>query len=286
MASSSSGSTSTSGTGGQGTGGAGTGGAALPGWTLVWSDEFDGPDGSAVDPTKWVYGGEQDGQYNQELEYYNPSTDNVFVAGGDLHIVAKALPAGGGGLMCWNGACQYTSGKIQTKAPGATALYQKQFGRLSARMKIPPGQGMWPAFWALGNDIDTASWPACGEIDVMENIGSAPATDYGTLHGPNAQNQAESLGGNTMLAMGALSDDFHVYSVQWAMGQIQFLLDDTVYFTGTTAQFPGTWVFDERPFYLILNLAIGGSWPGSPNGSTQFPAELLVDWVRVYDPAQ
>jgi beta-glucanase (GH16 family) len=285
-ASSSAGTSSSSGAGGaggQGTSGTG-GGASLPGWTLVWSDDFDGPDGSAVDPTKWVYGGTQDGQYNQELEYYNPTTGNVFVAGGDLHLVAKALPAGGGGLSCWNGPCQYTSGKITTKASGKPSLFEKQYGRFSARMKIPAGQGMWPAFWLLGNNIDSVSWPTCGEVDIMENIGKAPATDYGTLHGPNGTQEA-NLGGNVALAMGALSDDFHVYSIEWKAGQIAFLLDDMVYFTGTKAQFPGTWVFDDHPFYIILNLAIGGSWPGSPDTSTQFPAELLVDWVRVYDPA-
>jgi len=284
--SSSSSSTGAGGAGGQGTTGSGGGkggGASLPGWTLVWSDEFNGPDGSAVDTTKWVYGGPLDGQYNMELEYYNPSTDNVFIVGGNLHLVAKALPMNSG-LMCGTLACQYTSGKIMTKASGSPSLFEKQYGRFSARMKIPAGQGMWPAFWMLGNNIDSVSWPTCGEIDIMENVGNTPATDYGTLHGPNG-NQEANLGGTTMLPSGALSDDFHVYSVEWKAGEVDFLLDDTVYFTGTTAQFPGTFVFDDHPFYMILNLAIGGSWPGSPDATTVFPAELLVDWVRVYDPA-
>jgi len=281
----------TGGAGGQsatGSGGGAGGSTSIPGWTLVWSDEFDGPDGSAVDPTKWAYGGPQDGQYNQELEYYNPTTDNVFVAGGNLHLVAKALPAGGAGLTCWNGACQYTSGKIQSKAPGQPSLYAKQFGRFSARMKIPAGQGVWPAFWMLGSNDDTATWPVCGEIDAMENIGKDPATTYGTVHGPNASNQNAQLGGSNVLGSGALADDFHVFAVEWKMGSVTFLIDEAPYFTATPALFQaqgGTWVFDDHAFYMILNLAIGGGWPGSPDANTTFPMEVLVDWVRVYDAA-
>ena len=144
------------------------------------------------------------------------------------------------------------------------------------------GQGVWPAFWALGVNIDQVGWPTCGEIDVMENVGNTPATDYGTLHGPGTGQEA-NLGGTTMLSMGALADDFHVYAVEWKQGEVKFYLDDNAYFTGTQADFPGTWVFDS-PYYLLLNLAIGGSWPGDPDAQTVFPAELLVDWVRVYDP--
>jgi beta-glucanase (GH16 family) len=247
----------------------------------VWSDEFNGPDGSDVDPTKWVHEVSGTGNGNQELEYYTPGTANAFQAGGSLHIVAKS---GGGGNTCWYGACQYTSGKIETKAWGQPSLFEKQYGRFAARMKIPAGQGMWPAFWLLGNDISTVNWPSCGEIDTMENVGKNPATVYGTIHGPNMAKANVSLGGNMMLAMGALADDFHEYAIEWKAGQVVFLLDDMIYFTATQAAFQGTWVFDH-PFYLILNLAIGGSWPGSPDATTQFPAELLVDWVRVYDPS-
>ena len=268
--------------------GSSSGGGAVdagnpPGWTLVWSDEFEGPDGGDVDLTKWVHVESGNGNGNQELEYYTPGPANAFVGSGNLHLVADALPSNGGGFSCWYGACQYTSGKLVTKADGATALFEKQFGRFSARMKIPAGQGVWPAFWMLGSNIDQVSWPTCGEIDVMENVGMNPSTDYGTLHGPNAQGQNVSLGGSTMLASGTLADDFHVYSVEWSMGQVVFLLDDIPYFTGTTSAYSGTWVFDDHPYFLLLNLAIGGSWPGSPNSSTVFPAEVLVDWVRVYD---
>jgi beta-glucanase (GH16 family) len=256
-------------------------GGSLPGWKLVWSDEFDGPDGSDVDPTKWVHEVSGTGNGNQELEYYTPGTANAYQAGGYLHIVAKS---GSGGNMCWYGACQYTSGKIVTKAWGQPSLFEKQYGRFAARMKIPAGQGMWPAFWLLGNDISTVNWPSCGEIDTMENIGKSPATVYGTIHGPDAAKANVSLGGNAMLPMGALADAFHEYAIEWQAGQVVFLLDDAPYFTATQAAFQGTWVFDH-PFYLILNLAIGGMWPGSPDATTQFPAELLVDWVRVYDPS-
>jgi beta-glucanase (GH16 family) len=163
-------------------------------------------------------------------------------------------------------------------------LFEKQYGRFSARMKIPAGQGMWPAFWALGNNIEQVDWPSCGEIDVMENIGNEPATVHGTVHGPDSNKQDASNGGNKVLASGTLADDFHVYTIEWKQGEVRFLLDDVEYFTSTPASFPGTWVFDDHPFYLLLNLAIGGTWPGDPDASTVFPAELLVDWVRVYDP--
>ena len=129
------------------------------------------------------------------------------------------------------------------------SLFEKKFGRFSARMKIPAGQGMWPAFWLLGNDIDAVSWPTCGEIDIMENVGNTAATDYGTLHGPNGSQEA-NLGGSTMLPTGALADAFHVYTVEWKAGEVDFLLDDTPYFTATAAQFQGTWVFDDHPFYI------------------------------------
>jgi beta-glucanase (GH16 family) len=248
----------------------------------VWSDEFNGANGSDVDPTKWVHVVSGNGNGNQELEYYTAGPANAYQSGGYLHIVADT--AGASAYSCWYGQCQYTSGKIVTKADGQAALYQKQYGRFAARMKVPGGQGMWPAFWMLGVNIDTVSWPTCGEIDAMENIGKAPATVYGTLHGPDASKNNVSLGGNTMISAGALSDDFHEYAVEWQAGQVVFLLDDVPYFTGAQAQFTGTWVFDQ-PFYLILNLAIGGGWPGSPDATTVFPAELLVDWVRVYDPA-
>jgi beta-glucanase (GH16 family) len=224
------------------------------------------------------------GNGNQELEYYTAGTANAFQQGGYLHIVADALPANGGGYTCWYGPCSYTSGKIQSKPDGKPSLFEKQYGRFAARMKIPAGQGVWPAFWLLGNDIDTVSWPTCGEIDTMENIGKNPATVYGTIHGPDASKANVSLGGNFMLPTGALSDAFHEYAIEWSAGQVVFLLDGAPYFTATQAAFGGTWVF-AHPYYLILNLAIGGGWPGSPDASTVFPAELLVDYVRVYDPA-
>ncbi|HVY48486.1 MAG TPA: glycoside hydrolase family 16 protein, partial [Minicystis sp.] len=255
----------------------------VPGWKLVWHDEFDGPDGSDVDPTKWAHVESGDGNGNQEREYYTSGKANAFQQGGALHIVADALPPGGGGYSCWYGPCQYTSGKIVSKAWGQPALFEKRYGRFSVRMKIPAGQGVWPAFWLLGANIEQVNWPACGEIDVMENIGAMPAIDYGTLHGPGGNGEA-SLGGQASVAMGALADDYHTYSIEWKAGEVKFLLDDAVYFTGTTAAFPGQWVFDDQPFYLLLNLAIGGSWPGDPDASTVFPSELLVDWVRVYDP--
>jgi len=255
----------------------------LPGWKLVWNDEFNGPDGSDVDPTKWVHAESGNGNGNQERQYYTSGKDNAFQAGGNLHIVAKKLPQDGGGFTCWYGPCWYTSGKLVTKDWNKPSLFEKTFGRYSVRMKIPAGQGVWPAFWMLGHNIEQVNLPVCGQIDTMENIGKEPNTVHGTIHGPDANNQHTSDGGNKM-TMGALADDFHIYTVEWKQGEIRFLLDDVEYFKTTPANFPGTWVFDDHPYYLLLNLAIGGTWPGDPDAATQFPAEMLVDWVRVYDP--
>jgi beta-glucanase (GH16 family) len=173
------------------------------------------------------------------------------------------------------GGRAYTSGRITT----ATSFSQA-YGLFEARIKIPPGQGMWPAFWMLGNNIGSVGWPNCGEIDTMENIGREPSTVHGTIHGPGGY----SIGNGYTLPTGKFSDNFHVFALQWSQtpAQIQFLVDGNVYETVTPSSTgAGGWVFN-RPFFIILNLAIGGSWPGNPDSSTPFPARMLVDYVRVY----
>ncbi len=149
-------------------------------------------------------------------------------------------------------------------------------------MKLPFGQGIWPAFWMLGADIGTAGWPRCGEIDIMENIGKEPSVVHGTVHGPGYSG-GSGISAQTALATARFSDDFHVFAVDWSPTLIEFFLDDKSYSQVTPARLPAgaSWVFDH-PFFLLLNLAVGGNWPGNPDPSTTFPQTLTVDWVRVY----
>jgi beta-glucanase (GH16 family) len=241
---------------------------------LIWDDEFNGPAGSPPDPSKWrgVTGG--DGWGNQELEYYTARPSNVSLDGaGHLAITARRETYTGDGVTR-----VYTSARIQTKG-----LFQTTYGKLEARIKIPTGQGLWPAFWALGSDIDTAGWPGCGEIDVIENLGSDPFTIYGSIRGP--QSGFANGYGITATARSAVSlaAGFHVFGVTWSPNKLVFTLDGVPYATRTPSSLSSgqQWVF-TKPFYLLLNLAVGGTWPGSPNASTQLPATMLVDWVRVY----
>lgn len=232
-------------------------------WVLEWSDEFDG---SALDHAKWVEETGGNGFGNHELQYYTARPENVRVAGGQLVIEARREDYGGNA---------YTSARVKT-----AGKIERTYGRFEARMKIPRGQGIWPAFWLLGADIATSGWPACGEIDIMENVGKEPATVYGTLHGPGYSG-ANGFGGHRTLASGALADDFHVYAVEWEPGEIRWYLDGVQYHSAKPSQLPGPWVYDH-PFYIIINLAVGGDWPGSPDASTVLPQQLVVDWVRVW----
>lgn len=239
-------------------------------WKMVWSDEFDGPDGSEVDRSKWTYDDPMSGQWNKELEYYVPSKANAEQRGGNL--VITATPDGADKYKCWYGTCKYTSARLISKG-----LYSTKYGRVAARIQIPKGQGMWPAFWMLGDDIDKVSWPACGEIDIMENIGKNAKTDYGTLHATGFDK------GGSLDGAAPLADGFHVYAAEWDASGISFFLDDAKYITITPADVPasGKWAFDH-PFFLLLNVAVGGNWPGDPDATTTFPQTMKVDWVRVY----
>ena len=232
-------------------------------WTLAWSDEFDE---STLDATKWNMETGGGGWGNNELENYTNRTDNVRIENGMLVIEARQESYQGS---------NYTSGRITTQG-----LEEPTYGRMEARIKIPAGQGMWPAFWMLGNDIDTTGWPGCGEIDIMENIGKVPATAYGTIHGPGYSG-ANGFQGSYTLPSGNLSDDFHIYAVEWEPGEVRWYVDGNLYHTATPALVSGNWVFDH-PFFLILNVAVGGGWPGNPDATTVFPQQMLVDYVRVY----
>ena len=259
------------------------GASALPGWILTWSDEFDGQDGSAVDPTKWVHDVGGSGWGNQELEYYTNGTQNAVVMGGNLVITATT--AGASSYNCSypsSGPCQYTSARLLTQNK-----FSQQYGRIEARIQIPKGQGLWPAFWMLGADINTSGWPTCGEIDIMENIGKEPSTNNGSLHMPAAgtSNDDDLTGTYTLPGNAKLGDNFHTYAIEWSAAAIKFYVDDNLYETQTPSTATGrTWKFDH-PFFILLNVAVGGQWPGAPDSTTTFPQTMKVDWVRVYEPA-
>lgn len=249
--------------------------SALPGWTLTWSDEFDGPDGSAADPTKWTYDTGGTGWGNGEYEYYTSGTDNAVVQGGDLVITATTV--GASQYTCSypsSGPCKYTSARLKTQG-----LFAQEYGLFEARVQMPTGTGLWPAVWMLGSNITTVSWPACGEIDFMETIGSDITTNHGSLHMPNDN----PTGTFTLPDGGSFAEDFHVFSTEWDPGSIKFYVDGELYETQAQSSVPtgGTWEFDH-PFFLIMNVAVGGTWPGAPSATTTFPQTMKVDWVRVY----
>lgn len=246
-------------------------------WTLVWSDEFNGPAGSPVDGTKWAFDIGGGGWGNNELEYYTNSTRNAAMDGnGNLVITAikEALPRKN---RCWYGQCQYSSARIKTKGK-----FERSYGRFEARIQVPYGQGLWPAFWMLGNNIDAVSWPNCGEIDIMENIGREPSTVHGTIHGPGYSG-ANGIGAAYVLPGGAFSDGFHVFAVEWQPNAIRWYVDGNLYQSRTPADLPAgaVWVFDH-PFFMLLNVAVGGFWPGNPDATTVFPQRMYIDYVRVY----
>jgi beta-glucanase (GH16 family) len=251
-----------------------TGKAPVP-MDTVFSDTFDGAAGSAVDGSKWTQETGDNSGNNHEREYYTSGTNNAALDG-QGHLVITAKQENPANYQCWYGTCQYTSARLNT-----AGKFSAQYGHVEARMKIPKGQGMWPAFWMLGTDINSGtSWPDCGEVDIMENIGKEPATVHGTIHGPGYSG-ANGIGAAYNLPSGNFYDDFHTFAVDWAPDSIKWSVDGTVYETRTPADVGGNqWVFN-KPFFLILNLAVGGDWPGDPDGSTTFPQELVVDSVTV-----
>ncbi|MFC4060676.1 family 16 glycosylhydrolase [Planomonospora corallina] len=236
---------------------------------VTWSDEFNAAAGTPVDGSKWKFDIGGGGWGNNELQYYTNSTQNVY-HDGQGHLAITARKGNPSGYQCHYGSCQYTSGRILT-----AGKFSQAYGRFEARIKIPKGQGIWPAFWMLGG----GDWPNTGEIDIMENVGSAPNTVHGTVHGPGYSGGGGIGGSRTIGA--PLGDAFHTYRVDWSPNLIVWYLDGSEYFRLTPAGIRGNrWVFDH-PFFMILNVAVGGNWPGSPNASTSFPQTMLVDYVRV-----
>ena len=244
-------------------------------WKLVWQDEFNGRDGSPIDKSKWTAEVGGRGWGNHELEYYTDRIDNALQSNGLLII--KAIKEEFTGRD--NVKRGYTSARLITKH-----TFSATYGRFEARLKLPRGQGIWPAFWLLGNDIDKVGWPRCGEIDIMELIGKQPSTVHGTIHGPGYSG-GKGLSSSYSLTDGKqFAEAFHVFAIEWEPNRIRFYCDDILYKTVTPEDLPSgtTWVYDH-PFFILLNVAVGGDWPGNPDSTISFPQVMLVDYVRVFE---
>jgi len=241
-------------------------------YSLIWSDEFEGPAGQLPDPERWQFDIGTDWG-NAQLEYDTHRPENVSLDGeGNLAITAREEQ--------WEGQ-DYTSGRIKTKD-----LFERKWGRFEARVHLPLGQGIWPAFWMLGNDIDEVSWPQCGEIDIMEYRGQEPRVLHGTIHGPGyAGNSA--IGNSHVLAQGGFNLGFHEFAIEWNEAGITWFVDGHEYHSVAPSDLPAgkEWVYNH-PFFILLNVAVGGHWVGAPDDETVFPQTMLVDYVRVYGKPQ
>jgi beta-glucanase (GH16 family) len=231
---------------------------APAGWTLVWNDEFSG---NSIDKTKWEHEVNGDGGGNNELQYYTDFTENSFVENGMLII--QALKKNYLGK-------EYTSARMRTKYKGDWT-----YGRFEIKAKLPYGQGMWPAIWMLPTDWVYGGWPESGEIDIMEMLGHETTKIYGTIHYSNNNQHAQS-GGNYSLKTGTFAGTFHVFALEWDSTGFNWYVDNNKYFTTKHGQ-----PFDKR-FHILLNVAVGGNWPGNPDVSTIFPQKMYMDYVRVY----
>ncbi len=248
-------------------------------WTLVWSDEFSGAAGAAIDTTKWRYDRGDGcpgncGWGNNEKEYYTSDAANIAQNGvGQLAITARVATDS---LSCYYGKCRYKSAKITTR----DKMFADQ-GRIEARIKLASGQGLWPAFWMLGKNIGAVGWPTCGELDIMENHGSDVTSMSSAVHGPGYSGNTPLVHANHFASGGVT--DFHLYAVEWDSVSIRFFVDDVRHFLvprGSVQQY-GKWVFDQQ-FFVILNLAVGGNFDHDPQSDAIFPGTMLVDYVRVY----
>ena len=248
-------------------------------WTLAWSDEFDGPAGAPPDPKTWGYDlGDGSaagivGWGNNEREYYTDSPDNA-ATDGEGHLVITVLRADGA-LDCYYGPCEFTSARLLTKD-----RYEIQYGRIEARIKVPGAPGLWPAFWMLGNDIERVGWPESGEIDIMEFVGRRPNEVLGTIHGPGYSGSSGFTGAVDL--GGPVADDFHTFSIDWWPGAIIWRLDGEVFHEARPSDVaPNRWVFDH-PFFMILNVAVGGNLGGPVAANVDLPQSMVVDYVRLY----
>jgi beta-glucanase (GH16 family) len=234
---------------------------------LVLAEEFDtdGPVNSSI----WGFdiGTGENGWGNQELQYYTDRSENVTVQNGKLLITAQQ--------ESFEGA-SYTSARLITKDK-----FEQKYGRFEARIRLPYGQGIWPAFWMLGADIDENPWPGAGEIDIMEYRGQNPSILIGSVHGPG-YNGGNAISKEYVLEQDRFDTGFHIFGIEWGPEYINFYVDDVLYNQITPEDVTGPWVFD-KPFFILMNLAVGGTFVGSPNAETIFPQTMVVDYVRVYD---
>jgi beta-glucanase (GH16 family) len=233
-------------------------------WELVWSDDFNGTSGSSPDGSKWSFDIGGGGWGNSELQSYTSDANNVKLDGNGKLVITAI-----------NTGSAFTSGRIKTKGKFAQA-----YGRFEASIKTPAGPGLWPAFWMLGANIDTKPWPQCGEIDIMEQRGQQPSVTHGSVHGPGYS------GGNAItkpygLQNGRFDTDYHIYAVEWGENYIDFFVDNFLYQRITPDDVTGEWVYNQ-PFYILLNVAVGGNFVGFPTAGTPFPQSMYVDYVRVY----
>lgn len=237
-----------------------------PEWQLTWSDEFNGTAGQLPDATKWNFdtGTGENGWGNQELQSYTNKPQNVSMDGNG-NLVITAIRSGD----------SYSSARINTKG-----LFSQKYGRFEARIKTTYGPGVWPAFWMLGSNIDQVSWPQCGEIDIMEQRGQQPSVTYGTLHGPGYSG-GSSVGKPYGLLNGRFDTDYYIYAVEWGEDHIDFFVNDFLFQRLTPENVKGEWVYDQ-PFFLLLNVAVGGNFVGFPTSGTPFPQSMYIDYVKVY----
>ncbi|WP_153797728.1 glycoside hydrolase family 16 protein [Foetidibacter luteolus] len=236
-------------------------------WELTWSDEFTGPAGALPDAAKWSFDIGASGWGNSELQYYTNRPSNAALDGdGNLVITARQESFEGAG---------FTSARINTKGN-----FSQSYGRFEARIKTPYGPGIWPAFWLLGDNIDVTPWPQCGEIDIMEQKGQEPYINHGSVHGPGYSGGG-SITKAYALSNGRFDEDYHVYAIEWGEGYIDYFVDNFLFQRITPDAVTGEWVYDH-PFYIILNVAVGGNYVGFPTSGTPFPQSMYVDYVKVY----
>ncbi|MDE3212572.1 MAG: family 16 glycosylhydrolase [Bacteroidota bacterium] len=238
---------------------------SYPGYNLVWDEEFN--EGS-LDQNSWNFETGGNGWGNNELENYTNNTKNCFITQRNYLVIEARYENLGNN--------HYTSARIQT-----LGKREFQYGRVDIRAKLPSGQGLWPALWMLGSNINATPWPACGEIDMMEVLGQHPATTYGTLHWGQVGTGGLQKGSSYTLPTSDFSQQFHVFSTIWTADSIQWRVDDTPYFTALRTDITGNNPFDQ-PFFFIFNVAVGGNWPGAPDGTTTFPQRMIVDYIRVF----
>lgn len=244
----------------------------IEGWNIVWQDEFDQ---DSLDLTKWSHETGGHGWGNNELQYYTDSDSNSYVENGNLVLKAEVVPQGIGSSR---GLRYYSSARLRTYGKG-----DWKYGRIEVKAKVASGQGIWPAIWMLPTDWLFGGWPSSGEIDIMEHVGYDLGVVHGSVH-TEAYNHKINTQRSSAKKITNVDTEFHVYSIIWDKDMISFFIDDVQYFLFENDQQGNykTWPFDQR-FHLLINIAVGGDWPGNPNNSTNFPRTMLIDYVRVYE---